>query len=91
MCGSTHRGGGAEADSLWTADCNHGPDIVPEYAFQLVTPEGEIETLRDYAEEPSFVYDLPEDYDLRVLARPKGTDDAPQYYDYPSDYVHRLD
>lgn len=83
--------GGAEADSLWTADCNHGPDVVPEYAFQLVRPSGEVEELRGYAEDPTLRFPLPEGCDLRVLARVKGTEGETQYYDYPSDYIHRLD
>lgn len=84
-------GGGVDPTGEWIADCNRGPTVTPEYAFLLLGPDGEKTTLRDYAEDPSLAYDLPEGYDLRVLARPKGSQDAPKYYDYPADFVHRLE
>lgn len=72
-------------DGVFTADCNRGAQVAPEYRFALIGPDGGETELRPYAAEPSFACDVPEGCSLRVYARPAGGGEA-VWYDYPEDY-----
>lgn len=74
---------GAQA---FTADCNRGTEVTPEYRFCLIGEDGAETPLRDYAADPSIAADIPQGGNLRVYARPQGDPSAaPVYYDYPGD------
>lgn len=71
----------------FTADCNRGTFVEPEYRYALVDENGAWTTLRDYDTDPTFVFDVPDGCALRVFARPRGDASAtPVWYDYPTDY-----
>ena len=79
--------------NTFTADCNRGASVEPEYRYALIGADGGETLLRDYDGEPSLTVDVPEGCALRVYARVRGQEDAePVYYDYPADFaVHFRD
>ena len=71
----------------YVAGCNAGLDVEAEYRFVLVTPGGDEYTLQDYSEENTYQFEVPEECQLRVYARPVGGEQDPRvFYDYPGDY-----
>lgn len=76
-----------ENPGAFTADCNTGSLVVPEYRFELIDAAGNVTPVRDYSADPHISCEIPEGSDLRVWARPQGGEQqAHVYYDYPTDY-----
>ena len=77
-----------EQTHTFTADCNRGPDVTAEYRYTLLGEDGAEELLRDYDEDRTFTFDVPQGRSLRVYARVKGDGHGESvHYDYPSDYA----
>ena len=73
----------------FTAACNTGSIVTPQYRFVLRQQDGQERLLRDYSEEPTIHCPLGEGESLRVWARLKEyPDHPPVYYDYPDDYAY---
>ena len=72
-----------EGTSIFLANCNHGPHVIPEYQFVLRMKDGSEIAITDW--QPDGICYPSEKKDaefLRVYARPAGTEADVVWYDY---------